>query len=111
VKITALVDTGASATCLDHSVLQTLALTPTGSVPVITPSTGNLPVIADQYDISLLIPSASTNQVPLVIGTIPVVCCADLLLSQGFQALIGRDVLAHCVFIYNGSIDSFTIAY
>jgi hypothetical protein len=43
VQIRALVDTGASGTCVDPSVLQSLGLTPTGSVQVNTPSTGPTP--------------------------------------------------------------------
>jgi len=110
VPIQALIDTGASATCMDLSVLQTLSLTPTGSAPINTPTTGGNPVIADQYDVSLLVPPADTNQIPLFIANLPVIC-AELLLSQGFHALIGRDVLARCVFVYNGSIKLFTLAY
>lgn len=110
VPIRALVDTGASASCADPSVLTSLNLTPTGSATVNTPSTGNRPVNADQYDISLIVPAAAANQTPLVVSTLPVIC-AELLASQGFHALIGRDILANCVFLYNGSLGLFTLAY
>jgi hypothetical protein len=30
---------------------------------------------------------------------------------QGIDALIGRDVLRDCIFIYNGSVGLFTIAF
>jgi Aspartyl protease len=110
VKVTALLDTGASATCIDPSVLQVLGLTPTGQVMIRTPSTGNNPVSFDQYDVSMLVPPASANQVPLYIGTLPVVC-TELLVSQGFHVLVGRDILAHCLFIYNGSTNLFTLSY
>jgi hypothetical protein len=64
VTIRALVDTGASCTCIDPSVLQSLQLTPTGSTSMHTPSTGAIPAAADQYDVGLAI-FAAANQVPL----------------------------------------------
>jgi hypothetical protein len=42
--------------------------------------------------------------------TIPVVA-SELLVSQGFHALIGRDILNQCLFSYNGSMKLFTLAY
>ena len=109
VPIQAIIDTGASATCVDPSVVQTLNLTPTGNAPVVTPSTGNQPVNADQYDVSLIVP-AGQNQVPFYIANLPVLCM-ELLTSQGFHALIGRDVLIQCIFSYNGTAGWFTLAY
>ncbi len=110
VQVRALIDTGASSSCVDPSVLSALGLSPTGSAPMITPSTGTTPHIADQYDISLLIPSATTSQLPLVFHAMPV-ACVELLLAQGFHALIGRDVLQQCLLTYNGNRNWFTLAY
>ena len=110
-KITAMIDTGATSTCVDHSVFHELGLTPTGSVLVKTPSTGLQPVPADQYDVALFVPSSDASHIPLSIMTLPVICCNDFLLSQGFHALIGRDVLSHCVLVYNGGENTFTLAY
>lgn len=110
VPIRALIDTGASATCIDPSALLPLQLTPTGIATVHTPSTkSNEPSEHEQYDISLIVPAAA-NQPPLVLHILPVIC-ADLLSSQGFHALIGRDVLSQCIFIYNGPAGFFTLAY
>ena len=67
VRIRALVDAGATATCIDPTV-------------------------------------------PATLPTIPV-AAVDLLLSQGFHALIGRDILRNCVFHYNGSTGLFTLAF
>ncbi|HWK88868.1 MAG TPA: aspartyl protease family protein, partial [Longimicrobium sp.] len=53
VAVRALVDTGASCTCLDPSVISTLRLTPTGSVSVHTPSTGAAPHVTEQFDVSV----------------------------------------------------------
>ena len=109
VSIRALVDTGASTTCIDPSILQALSLTPTGNIKMVTPSTGKTPVDIDQYDVSIMIPAA-LNQIPFHLHTIPV-ACTDLVSSQGFHALIGRDILSHCLLTYNGSMAVFTLAF
>jgi len=109
-SIRALIDTGASVTCVDPSVMRSLKLTPTGKILIHTPSTKNDPVEHDQYDISLFVPAATQAQPPLILHTLPVVC-AELLVSQGFHALIGRDVLGQCLFSYNGTAGHFTLAY
>jgi len=108
VPITALVDTGASCTCLDPSIVQALSLTATGSVMINTPTTGSTPHTADQFDAGLFIPAP--NGPPLFFRTMPVVS-ADLLAAQGFHALLGRDVLKQCFFAYNGEVGLFTLAF
>jgi predicted aspartyl protease len=110
IPIRALVDTGASGTCIDPSVLDALGLTPTGSTQVCTPSTGTSSHTADLYDVSLFIPGANQTQPPLTIANLPVMS-AQLLVSQGFHALIGRDILARCLMTYNGVLGQFTLAY
>ncbi len=91
IQIRGLVDTGAGGTSVDPSVLTSLGLTPTGSVTVNTPSTGSQPHTADQYDVSLAIPSSSPSHAPLFVPNMPVLC-AELFAAQGFHALIGRDI-------------------
>jgi predicted aspartyl protease len=110
IQIRALVDTGASCTCVDPSVMTSLGLTPTGTVPVSTPTTGGTPELKYQYDVALAIPGATQADIPLVLATIAVVE-AELLAGQGFHALIGRDILSQCVLVYNGSFTQFTLAF
>jgi len=105
----ALIDTGASCTCVDPSIPAKLELTPTGTVSVHTPSTCTAAHLAEQYDVSLIIPGAGTHHVPLALPAIPVM--AANLTVQGIDALIGRDVLRDCIFVYNGSVGLFTIAF
>ena len=109
-QIWALVDTGASCTCVDPTVLQALQLPPTGSMSVNTPSTGSQPYTANQYDVGIVIPGPSPTHPSYYLHTVAVVE-AELLLAQGFHALIGRDVLQHCLFHYNGMTGLFTLAY
>jgi hypothetical protein len=109
VPIMGLVDTGASCTSIDPSVLSALNLTPTGSVLVHTPSTGTTPHDAEQFDIALVIP-ATPGALPLGFGTIPVIS-SELLAMGGFHALIGRDILDRCLLVYDGAAKLFTLAF
>jgi hypothetical protein len=108
VHVQGLIDTGASCSCVDPSVLRQLQLTPTGSSPVNTPTTGHQVAYADQYDISLM--TGSPNEAPLIRGTLAVLE-AILLAPQGFHAIIGRDVLDACLLVYDGKLGLFSIAY
>ena len=103
-----LIDTGASCTSIDPSVITALNLTPTGRASVLTPSTGATLHETDQFDIALLIPA--DNLAPLFVSAMPVIS-SELLQAQGFHALIGRDVLQSCILTYNGSMNLFTLAY
>lgn len=89
-------------------VFEALQLQPTGSVSVLTPSTGKTPVDADTYDVGILIPNGS--QAGLIIHNMAVTA-SELFAAQGFHALIGRDILQQCVLTYNGAISLFTLAY
>jgi len=112
ILIRALIDTGASCTCIEPSVLETLQLTPKGQVPTYTPSTGASPHQCDQYDISLFIPGATTAITPFNRPNLLVIAATkDSLHPQGIQGLIGRDVLEHCLLQYNGTMGTFTLAY
>lgn len=106
VLIRALIDTGASCTCIDPSVLQHLGLTPTGSTPIHTPSTGTGTHNADQYDVNIVL---RHPELSLTLGTIPVI--EAHLVMQGIQALLGRDVLASCLLVYNGELGFFTLSF
>lgn len=109
VRIRALVDTGASCTCIDPESLAPLQLTPTGTVAMSTPSTGTTPHQTEQFDIALIIPGATGTESPLYVPTLPVV--SSVLKNQGIDALIGRDLLKRCTLHYNGTTGLFTVAY
>lgn len=104
-----LVDTGASGTAVDPALLQGLGLQPTGRAAISTPSTAGSLHYCDQYDISLFIPGNKGTGGGHLVREIPIV--ATHFRSQGFDGLIGRDVLNNCLLIYNGSASSVTLAY
>ncbi len=110
VRVSALIDTGASGTCVDPSVLQQLALTPTGKAIVNTPSTGSTPHISDQFDVGIWIPGSTPSDPVFFLQNLPVIS-AELLQQQGFHALIGRDILSMCLFVYDGPTRQFSLAY
>lgn len=103
----ALVDTGASHTCIDPSVTAALGLTPTGSVQVITPSTGATPVVVETYDVALHIVFSGSQ----FHSKNPATVSSSALAHQGFSVLLGRDVLADGMLIYDGQHNVFTLAF
>jgi hypothetical protein len=107
IPITGLIDTGASCSSIDASVLRQLAIPTTGTTTVHTPSTqANAPHATNLYDISLVLIH------PLITRTfnaLPVI--ESQLLHQGIQALIGRDILSQCLFTYDGAAQTFCFAF
>jgi hypothetical protein len=72
-------------------------------------STGKTVHHADEYDMSVVI-SPGTGQAALRAFSNIAVMALDLSV-QPWKAVIGRDILAACLLIYNGPAGSFTLAY
>lgn len=108
-NIRALIDTGASFSSVEPRVLQDLALTPTGTIDFVTPSTGQGVVTTDTYDIDLVIYRTPSDP-PLLMPNLRVAAC-ELFLRQGIHALLGRDVLSRCILVYNGDVGMFSLAF
>lgn len=106
VLATLLVDSGASHTCLDSQVLDPLGLSPTGVIPIHTPSTGQNPVEFPQFDVAILLYHEDNSR---YLATVPV---TEVDLSnQGIDGLLGRDILSHCLLVYDGPANSFCLAF
>lgn len=105
--IRGLVDTGASTTAIDPSVIQGLGITPTGSMPILTPSTGPNPVQVNTFDVGIVIPIFSGQTFSL--GAVQVF--ESSLSVQGIQALIGRDILKNGLLVYDGRNNIFSLAF
>ncbi len=108
VIVRALIDTGASCTCVDSSVITRLGLAPSGTALMHTPSTAGAAVSCNQFDVAVgLIMDANEIHVPALI--IPVI--ESSLACQGIQALLGRDILEKGILIYDGRHRSLTLAF
>jgi len=97
----ALVDTGASTTCIDEALAQRLGL-PVIDVVQMT-SASHAGTQANVYPIQMeIVGSPIIVNVPRAIGA--------NLTPQGIVALIGRDYLQHCTLFYNGLTGEITLS-
>lgn len=101
IKVSAMIDTGATGTVLSQGLAETLGIKPVGSTSINTPSSTN--VMCHQYDVQIVFPNQVTME-SIVIIEAP-------LQGQHIQCLIGRDVLQHGVLIYTGYDNSFTLTF
>jgi len=97
----ALIDTGASITAVDDSVITSLGVQPVGVTTVHTPSGS---AQQNQYPVRFTFPG--TN-LPELSGTQAI---GSVLLPQGIVALIGRDALRSLILVYNGPAGMITLA-
>jgi hypothetical protein len=100
-----LIDTGASVTGIDIALVQQLGLTPTGSMQIHTPSTGGTPQSMPQYDVGISIPHVALTRYFHALAV-----TASNLRVQGIDGLVGRDVLAECLFIYAGPDNAYILS-
>ena len=107
--IQALIDTGASISGVDPTILSALGLTPTGETEIVSTTTGAAGVRVPSYDVCIGIYAARAGDLHFISETIQVT--ATNLAGRGFQALIGTDVLRKCILHYNGADGIFTLAY
>jgi len=94
-----LIETGCSVTGIEQSVAAQLGLVPIGTAPF---RTAGGPTSCPQYAFALTIPY------------LPPISCAQGvgfdLSGQGILALIGMDVLSHCLLVVNGIDGSFNLS-
>ncbi|MBX9584105.1 MAG: hypothetical protein K2X87_27715 [Gemmataceae bacterium] len=114
VDVDALIDPGAERTCVDPAVVARVGLplyafnfsSAPGTAQPVVPALGG--VGTHTAGVTILHPTGVASQglvVPeLVVRTLP-------LRSLGLDALIGRDILARCVFGYDGPAGAATLAY
>jgi hypothetical protein len=100
VSISALIDTGASVSALKTGVARDLGLHPVGVQYINTPTSQNVPCY--------------TYFVRFVFGVLPLyfegVVIETPLAGQSIDCLIGRDILAAGLLVYNGVDNSFSFS-
>lgn len=107
--IRALIDTGASISAVDPTVLKALDLQQTGEADIHTPSTAGNAVRTPTYDVMIAILAGRQGDLHFISDTVQVT--GSDLTQFGFAALIGTDILKSCILHYNGAASLFTIAY
>lgn len=105
VLVDGLIDTGASCSCIDTTILRRLELSPTGSAQMHTPSTSGSPHTCSQYDVSLWLLDPGPHNIKV---TIPIID-SDFA-GLGIGMLIGRDILDDCLLVYNGPQKTISLA-
>jgi hypothetical protein len=103
--VKAMVDTGASRSLVDRSILQNnlgLSSTDRGEVRALT---GGM-MQFDEYtvDLSMSGEGFTRSWNPWVVGE------RDLT-HFGYKAIIGRDILAHCLLVYDGKRKTFALSF
>ncbi len=95
-----LIDTGASITAVDVSIIQSLGIQPVGISNVFTPQGSTQ---QELFPVKL-----SFIGTPIIFNFSSVL--GSELRNQGILALIGRDVLSRCILIYNGPAGHFSFS-
>jgi hypothetical protein len=105
----ALLDTGAEITCIDSLLIQQLALPLAQLALANVPALGGLRAGAHYHaSVTIAHPSGDLGQA-LVIQNL--IILEMPLAGLGYLALLGRDVLDRCNFLYAGRRQRFTLAY
>ncbi len=97
----ALIDSGASTSCIDDGIVERLNLSPIDRVKMASASHAGHD--ANVYPVKILINNMATGiNIPRAIGA--------QLSNQDIVALLGRDMLAFCTMFYNGPAGELTIS-
>ena len=101
VKTIAMIDTGATSSVARPDLIRQMGIEPIGLVKISTPSDTEVECL--QYQASFIFPNNVAVETSELI--------AAPLQGQPIQCLIGRDVLEHGVFIYNGYAQIITLSF
>lgn len=97
----ALIDTGATATCIDNAAAATMGLPVIDVVSMTSATHANLP--CNVHPIAIEVAGTKINiEAPRALGA--------NLAAQGLLLLIGRDVLQHCNLVYTGLVGTITLS-
>lgn len=108
-EILALIDTGAEVTCIDRSISNQLGFLPKQYGSTNVPGLGGIAFsVFVEVEFQIPHPTAPISQ----FFTIEDLEAVELdIQSLGYDAILGRDVLSHCVLIYDGVVGSYSLSY
>ena len=101
VAVTALVDTGAFSSAIDRNTARRLGLQPVGAILISSPGPVPRPVRVLQYAVQIVLPTLDAVDITVI----------EAQVDETIQAVLGRDILAHAIFIYNGFSGECTISF
>ena len=99
VSAVGLIDTGATGSVIQQGLAAQLGLNPVGITYINTPSSTNVP--CHEYVVRLIFPTNIIFETTIIEAPLQ---------GQPIQSLIGRDVLAHAVFVYVGYVNLFSLS-
>jgi hypothetical protein len=106
-RIPAQLDPGSSFSAIAPQILRDLGIDPIYDVLVRIPSTSDAPQTFRQTPVSLVLDCPRGEMhLPLVM-----VIESFFAPDEGIQAMLGRDVLEHCLLVYDGIHRTFTLAF
>jgi len=100
-SVSALIDTGASNSCITSKIARNLILNPTDRKEVSTPAGKSKRLF---YDVGIILPG-------LFPDSMEVQAIEVKLIKVPYQVLLGRDILNYCTLFYNGLTNQFTLHY
>ncbi|OGX26522.1 MAG: hypothetical protein A3D10_01415 [Omnitrophica WOR_2 bacterium RIFCSPHIGHO2_02_FULL_48_11] len=101
IRVSALIDTGASTTAISQKVIKKLRLVARGTTKVYTSNKDS--EIRNEYDVALEFDTDAYIRILRVLDA--------NLEDHSIDCLIGRDVLAHGTLIYNGPEKQITLSF
>lgn len=100
-------DTGSAVSGISPDVLARLDLRSVDTLSILTPSTGLTPHVCPAFHVSIGFSQAGIEHILLNAVAIESVFAPE----EGIQALLGRDVLQHCLLVYDGKGRTFHLAF
>jgi hypothetical protein len=107
IRVPAQIDTGTAFSAIDAQVFQRLDIRPIDSILVRTPSTTEAPQSFPQYAVSLAL---DADGIEMFLTSVEVIECA-FAPEEGIRAMLGRDVLEHCLLVYDGKGKVFMLGF
>lgn len=107
-RVDLLVDTGASHTMVDASVMRSLQLQPINSYSYHSTSTAGVPEMCEAYDAELTLGSASEGN---LLRIEPLEIMANSFIGHHYQGLLGRDVLNRLQLAWRGTTRELALVY